>query len=631
MLRESSSYPYRFAGTRQQLRTLLIQAPVAIVICSGPSLIVELINNKCLEMWSRTRDEVLNKPLFDIFPETRGKGFERIFETVYETGQTYAAKELAAEFIRHGKLSTGWFNSVFEPLHDKDGKITGIICVSTEVTEQVLARKIIEESERNFRIAIDQSPSAIAIIKVPEFSIEHVNKKWLGNMGAKLEELVGKSVFDVFPVLEEKGLDKILKAMSMSGQPHHEPEYRVDLGRFGRSGIAYFDVAYQPLTDANGIITRIMIISHEITEMVEARKKIEESEVHFRKLADDAPIMIWMAGTDKRCNFFNKGWLSFRGNSMEEETGNGWGKGVHPDDYDRCMEIYSSSFDVKKSFYMEYRLKRYDGVYRWVSDTGAPRYSTAGEFAGYIGSCTDVHEMRELEQRKDDFIRMANHELKTPVTSIKGYVQLLLTALKEEEEKTVSPLLIRSSLVSIDKQITRLTRLVSELLDLSRIETGTLELKTELFNLNELVIETVQDMLYTNSKHTINLFHDFACHVCGDKDRVGQVLINFLTNAIKYSPDSHKIEVWIQQMGKNEVSVNVKDYGIGIDKKFHEKIFERFYRAEGKKEQTYPGFGIGLFIAKEIVQRHNGSIYLTSEKGKGSFFTFTLPVAKKII
>jgi PAS domain S-box-containing protein len=245
-----------------------------------------------------------------------------------------------------------------------------------------------------------------------------------------------------------------------------------------------------------------------------------------------------------------------------------------------------------------------------------------------IKQLEELKKLNESDKLKSDFIKMASHELKTPVTSIKGYTQLLLTALKtkEEEEKTISPLLIKSSLISIDKQVTRLTRLMSELLDLSKIETGMLVLHKEMFNLNELVIETVQDILYTNSKHSINVFHDFACHVFGDKDRIGQVLINFLTNAIKYSPNSDKVEVWIRQLKEDHVSVSVKDHGIGIDKKYHEKIFERFYRAEGKEEQTYPGFGIGLFIAKEIIQRHDGSIRLVSEKGKGSVFTFNLPV-----
>ena len=271
--------------------------------------------------------------------------------------------------------------------------------------------------------------------------------------------------------------------------------------------------------------------------------------------------------------------------------------------------------DIRKIKEVEAALRQSEEKYRQLSMNLEEKVNERTE---------ELRKLNEADKLKSDFIKMASHELKTPVTSIKGYTQLLLSALKEDENK-VSPLLVKSSLISVDKQITRLTRLMSELLDLSKIETGMLVLSKELFNLNELVIETVQDILYTNSKHTINVFHDFECDVDGDKDRIGQVLINFLTNAIKYSPNSDKVEVWIRQSEKNCVSVSVKDFGIGIDEKDHEKIFERFYRAGGKEEQTFPGFGIGLFIAKEIIERHGGTIGLTSEKGKGSVFTFTLP------
>ena len=168
--------------------------------------------------------------------------------------------------------------------------------------------------------------------------------------------------------------------------------------------------------------------------------------------------------------------------------------------------------------------------------------------------------------------------------------------------------------------------MISELLDLTKIETGTLELKKEKFSMNELAIETIEDILYTNAKHRINLFHDFEGYVYADKDRIGQVMINFLTNAIKYSPNSDKIDVTIRRTINNEIAFSVKDYGIGIDKEEQKKIFERFYRAQGKEEQTYPGFGIGLFIANEFVQKHGGRLTVDSEKGKGSEFTFTLPI-----
>jgi signal transduction histidine kinase len=146
------------------------------------------------------------------------------------------------------------------------------------------------------------------------------------------------------------------------------------------------------------------------------------------------------------------------------------------------------------------------------------------------------------------------------------------------------------------------------------------------FDLNDLVKETVDDVQQTTA-HMILVNNKADCQLFGDKDRIAQVLLNLLTNAIKYSPKTNSIEVSVYKPSQNIISISVSDHGIGIDKKDHERIFERFYRVEGKTEQTYPGFGIGLFIASEIVNRHNGTIYVESEKSKGSTFTFTLPIS----
>ena len=312
-------------------------------------------------------------------------------------------------------------------------------------------------------------------------------------------------------------------------------------------------------------------------------------------------------------------------------------------------------------------MRNKEGEYRWHFAQGEPIRNEKGEIIKWIGAFTDIHDQKTIAERlenlvtertrelkeknyelqrsidllhsqelkdvqKNNFIAMASHELKTPITSIKGYVQLLLTAFdnQKQEGQSLSPLLVRSSLISVDKQITRLTRLISELLDLSNIETGTLKLRKDKFSLNELAIETVEDILYTNTTHTINLLHDFKCYVHADKDRIGQVMINFLTNAIKYSPNSDKIDVRIHRTANGEVAFSVKDYGIGIEKEEQRKIFDRFYRAKGREEQTYPGFGIGLFIAHEFVQKHGGQMMVESEKGKGSVFTFTLPILFKL-
>jgi len=355
--------------------------------------------------------------------------------------------------------------------------------------------------------------------------------------------------------------------------------------------------------------------------------EIEKSKEQFRQVADNAPAMIWMTDENKLCNFVNKEWLKFTGRKREDEMGYGWIEGMHPEDYSHCAEIFDDAFAERKVYSLEYRFKREDEAYRWLSETGAPRYSTEGKFEGYIGTCIDIHEMKVHEQRKDEFIKMASHELKTPVTSIKGHVQLLLTVYGDhlQNRQQFPPEAMEISLSTIDKQIVKLNRLMSELLDLSRIDTGKLELSMQNFNLNHLVAETVEDVQQT-TKHHIQIQNNADCRVFGDKDRIAQAMLNILTNAIKYSPRMNSIEVTIFQPAENVVSVSVTDYGIGIEKKDQEKIFERFYRVEGKSEQTYPGFGIGLFIASEIIQRHNGAIKVESKKGEGSTFTLTLPV-----
>jgi PAS domain S-box-containing protein len=390
-------------------------------------------------------------------------------------------------------------------------------------------------------------------------------------------------------------------------------------------GKGNFNIPFHPRSEDDVLGAAIIRMKDNLRRFT---MEIEKRKEQFREVADSAPVMIWMTDENKQCNFVNKGWLRFTGRQKEQELGYGWIEGMHPDDYTRCSEVFEDAFTRRREYSLEYRFRRDDGAYRWVRETGIPRYSAEGKFEGFIGSCIDVHETKMHEQRKDDFIRMASHELKTPVTSIKGYVQLLLTMFRDYETSnaTISSKTIQTSLSTIDKQIIKLNRLMSELLDLSRIDSGKLELKMQKFDLVDLVKETVDDVQQT-TKHQIVVNNKTDCKFFGDKDRIGQVLLNLLTNAIKYSPKTNSIEIDVYQPAQNTVSISVTDHGIGIDKKDHEKIFERFYRVEGKTEQTYPGFGIGLFIASEIISRHNGTISVQSEKSKGSTFTFNLPIA----
>jgi PAS domain S-box-containing protein len=813
MLKEPSSYPYQFAHSWQQLHKLLIQAPVPIVIYNGPSLIIDFINNKCLEIWNKTRNDVLNKPLFEVFPEVKEKGFEKIFNKVFETRQPSSLTELQVQIIRYGNPTTAWFNTELEPLHDEDGKVTGIMSVAAEVTEQVLARKKIEESEekyrqlsetleqqanqrtvqlvdltleeKNFDLADTQNflqqliDASVEFILVLDKDLHFVtlNKKFEEAMGLSRENARGKHLFEITPKVKDSiQHESILKALKGETvyldkrQAIARPEYFVDtyfiplvlkgkidgviimsrdvseivkserilenknkelneaqqiamLGSWDwnpdTNEVKWSDQMYRiygygeerfPVTfekaieqmlpsDAerarrrmkdhiaaaqrlfkekgqmefnspsfeytiilpdgskknlrgagkiiligDGKVSRVIGTVQDITnqklieeELINTNKKLEERNQFVEKLINSSPDLIVVVDKELRFLTLNKKAETIINNYYTENLigkkitdVNASLKGTQP--YEDLLHAFKGEIIIRDKVKATMSENYYEHNYIPLLNVNSEVYAVMIISHDITESINQMEELKKViaaDKLKSDFIKMASHELKTPVTSIKGYAQLLLTALKQEEEaeKSLSPLLIKSSLISIDKQISRLTRLMSELLDLSKIETGMLELNKEAFSLNELAIETVQDILYSHSKHTINLFHDFWCKVYGDKDRIGQVLINFLTNAIKYSPAADKIEVWIQQADKKSVSVSVKDSGIGIDKKYHEKIFERFYRAEDKEEQTYPGFGIGLFIAKEIIHRHDGFISLMSEKRKGSVFTFTLPVA----
>ena len=374
----------------------------------------------------------------------------------------------------------------------------------------------------------------------------------------------------------------------------------------------------------------------EASEELQLQEVIQLSEKSFRQLADLMPQIVWTASGDGSINYFNKQWFEYTG-FEEGHDRQSWIAILHADDVQQWQETFNNSIKTGTPYQIEFRFKdrKHTGTYRWFLCRALPVKDSEENITKWIGTCTDINDakriqedLQQTEQRRADFIKMVSHELKTPVTSIKGYVQLLLMIIEEAEGK-YNPSQIKNSLSRINYQVSRLTRLITEMLDVSRIETGKLELQNTLFSLNDLVTETVEDILHTNTRHTINIYHDVTCTIVGDRDRIEQVVINFVANAIKYSPDNSEIDVRIQagENGKNEVAVSVKDYGIGIDTIEHKKIFERFYRVSEENEQTYPGFGIGLFIAKEIIERHNGFIKIESEKKKGAVFSFTLPLA----
>ncbi len=270
----------------------------------------------------------------------------------------------------------------------------------------------------------------------------------------------------------------------------------------------------------------------------------------------------------------------------------------------------------------EYEITKKDGKHVYVQSSAAAIHNKAGKIIAAALIANDVTQQKEMEQRKDDFVNMASHELKTPITSMKLYTEALIKRLNTKDES------VKKILQRIQYQTENLQELISDLLDVSRIQTGKLSFNKEDFVLNELVEETVQALQESTSDHSISIKAKRKVMVHADRFRLYQVLTNLLTNAIKYSPQGGDIKVVVTIIERKAV-VSVQDYGIGIPKDQYRKIFERLYQVTGQKEKTFPGLGMGLYISKEIIRRHRGNIWVESQKGKGTTFYFAIPLKQE--
>jgi signal transduction histidine kinase len=273
---------------------------------------------------------------------------------------------------------------------------------------------------------------------------------------------------------------------------------------------------------------------------------------------------------------------------------------------------------------------RQTGEFHWSVVKAAPIKNERGEVVLAVSIFRDITERMELDRRKDEFLALASHELKTPITSLKIFAQTLKRRFERAEDSALGQDAIRH-LSRMDDQLNKLTELVRDLLDVSKLRAGKLSYNMEDVDLNDLVRETVEDLQRVADKHTIEVVGEAPTNVFMDRDRIKQVLSNLLSNAIKYSPQADRILVGIDsdtEPEHGEIVVFVKDFGIGVEPQEQERIFDRFFQVGGAVnlgQETFPGLGLGLYISSEIVRRHGGKIWVDSEPGEGSTFSFSLP------
>ncbi|GAB2976136.1 hypothetical protein GCM10027049_08610 [Mucilaginibacter puniceus] len=363
-------------------------------------------------------------------------------------------------------------------------------------------------------------------------------------------------------------------------------------------------------------------LNDELEDTVKSRTAdLLLSREHFKLLANNIPQMTWTNLPDGKVNFYNQQWFNYTGLSYEDTQKKDWRKVVnHPDDYELTIQRYNAAIKAGTVFEMENRYRRYDGTYRWHLNRAVPLRDEKGEIVFWVGTATDIEDQKQEMERKDEFIGVASHELKTPLTSLKGYLQLI--SYKKGELSPAVKQYIDKAIVALNK----LQNLVNDLLDVSKINAGRLEYNMEPVNLTELLKACIE-----NAKHVFPSFEfinnvEGEFMVNGNAERLEQVVMNLINNAVKYSPTSRTVIVKASQ-NDNNVRVYVTDFGIGLSDKQQQRIFERFYRVEDKKYMS-SGLGMGLYISQEIIKHHNGKIGVQSELGQGSTFYFDLPLIK---
>jgi len=270
---------------------------------------------------------------------------------------------------------------------------------------------------------------------------------------------------------------------------------------------------------------------------------------------------------------------------------------------------------------VEYPLRGFhDGKLRWVRASGDLSYDQEDKPTYFTGVVHDITPNKQDEIRKNDFIAMVSHELRTPLTSLQGYVQLLASRAKNTEDTF--------SVVKLDKaqiQVKKMMALINGFLNASSFEAGKIYLNEQTFEMNALLNEVAEEVTLITPGHNIAVLPCPLISVKADRDKIGQVINNFLSNALKYSPKGGHVEIACKE-SDGSVQVSVKDDGMGVKPEDQGKLFDRYFRIESALTQTISGFGLGLYLSAEIVQRHNGKVWVESEPDKGSTFYFSLPL-----
>ena len=659
---------------QRELLSSFEESPVAIATISEENLTFRVVNPFYAELVGRTPKDLIDKPLLEALPEIAGQGFDDLLRNVIATDKAYVAREVRVELVRAGKLETIYVDLSYQPRREGNEKITGVLVVAIDVTEQIRTRKKIEESETKLRGIISAAPAGIGLFVGRDLIVENPNQTFIDIVG-KGPDIVGKPLREVMPELLTEGQPflKILDDVFTTGVEFQSPGSLVKIVKNGVMTNNYYNITYTPVFNAEGEVYAILDIAIDVTEQIKARQALEEAEAELRGAIELAGLATWKLDVKKNTFLYSPRfmeWLGFSENTKNLDDAYNplpgeFRKSV-PAAIESILLPYSSGFyDNEHPI-----VNRLTGQTRIIHAQGQVFYDASGNPAVLSGTAQDITLQRKLQLALEtevkvrtkelasaieklesanqeladsntqlthsnaelaQFAYIASHDLQEPLRKINTFSQLLEKSLGNNISDAAS-----NYIAKIKNSSVRMTALVRDVLLYSQLvkENETFD-KVDLNKILENIIEDY-DLLIEQKEAVIK--YDTLPVIDAIPLQMTQLFANLLGNALKFVRKDITPVITVSSTGLSEndlqtytlspnlkyIKIQITDNGIGLKPEYAEKIFNIFQRLHGKSE--YEGTGIGLAMCKKIALNHQGDIYAQGNSENGATFSIILPI-----
>ena len=659
---------------RQELFAFFMQAPIAICVLDGPEHIFTLSNPHYDKLADR---KVVGKKVRDAFTEAEVGPFFEILDRVYLTGEPYIGKGASVPLLDSGgEVRERFIDFGYNPIRNSENKITAILAFLIDVTDQVQARKNLEDSEARLlrsQVLLEhmkqiaeheraklsavfaQTPGAIAVFEGPDHIFTMANPAYLSQFFGGRQDLIGKSVRAAVPEAVEQGFGKLLDDVYQTGKPYIGTEIPIDLLQpDGKLRKFHLNLVYQPLRDNSEKITGIVAVITDVTNQINSRIKLEESEAKLLKNQELLSTTVRVA----KVGFFD--W-DIQKNSMtfSDQMRNDWGINsdislqeviarIHMDDRETTHQMIEKSISDRTPFFAEYRVVRPEGRIIWIEAQGIVVYSNVGTPICFYGTSIDItarkviqfqlqvakSEAEKANQTKSSFLANMSHEIRTPLSAILGFTDLLKNKGLSDEQQN-------QYLETISRNGKALTKIIDDILDLAKVESGKLDVENldfSLFNLIDDVMDVFRERIRSkNIFLRAHLNKEIPDRVFSDPTRIRQILINMVGNAVKFTASGGvTIEVSASdKVGEKTLfKILVKDTGVGLTSEQKDRLFQPFMQADNSTTRKYGGTGLGLTLSKRLANALGGDVFVeaanAAQAGCTFGFTFVTILPKPI-